>query len=140
MCGFGVQTQKSQEVDRSIYSGGCADRAVKWMEAHLLLVGALTLGLALPQVTSSLIHLRFRNKRSSLVLNKPQRVNERIDGGLLGGAASNQPIERSFYLTGWMLRSSSFSNTSSICSEAAADFFFLRIFENLLIQGEISAL
>lgn len=111
MCGFGIQTQKSQEVDRSIYSMGCADSAVMWMESHLLLVGALTLGMALPQVTSSVIHLRIRNKRSSWVLNKPQRVNERIDGGLLGGAASNQAIEGTFYLTGWMLRSSSFSNT-----------------------------
>uniref|UniRef100_A0A3B3U6U8 Tetraspanin n=1 Tax=Poecilia latipinna TaxID=48699 RepID=A0A3B3U6U8_9TELE len=54
MCGFGIQTQQSQEVDGSIFSVGCADRAVLWIESHLLLVGALTLGLALPQVTSSL--------------------------------------------------------------------------------------
>ncbi|XP_014860903.1 PREDICTED: tetraspanin-33-like isoform X2 [Poecilia mexicana] len=50
MCGFGIQTQQSQEVDGSIYSVGCADRAVLWIESHLLLVGALTLGLALPQI------------------------------------------------------------------------------------------
>ncbi|XP_023204716.1 tetraspanin-33-like isoform X2 [Xiphophorus maculatus] len=50
MCGFGIQTQKSQEVDKSIYSMGCADSAVMWMESHLLLVGALTLGMALPQI------------------------------------------------------------------------------------------
>uniref|UniRef100_A0A8C8DN18 Tetraspanin-33 n=1 Tax=Oryzias sinensis TaxID=183150 RepID=A0A8C8DN18_9TELE len=50
MCGFGVQTQKYLDANKSIYPVGCADRAVMWIETHLLLVGALTLGLALPQV------------------------------------------------------------------------------------------
>ncbi|KAI3371574.1 hypothetical protein L3Q82_024138, partial [Scortum barcoo] len=51
MCGFGVQTQNYLEANKSIYPVGCADRAVMWIESHLLLVGALALGLALPQVT-----------------------------------------------------------------------------------------
>ncbi len=51
MCGFGVQTQNFLEANKSIYPVGCADRAVIWIESHLLLVGALALGLALPQVT-----------------------------------------------------------------------------------------
>uniref|UniRef100_A0A3B3E0S7 Tetraspanin n=1 Tax=Oryzias melastigma TaxID=30732 RepID=A0A3B3E0S7_ORYME len=51
MCGFGVQTQKYLDANKSIYPVGCADRAVMWIETHLLLVGALTLGLALPQVS-----------------------------------------------------------------------------------------
>lgn len=51
MCGFGVQTQNFLEANESIYPVGCADKAVMWIESHLLLVGALTLGLALPQVT-----------------------------------------------------------------------------------------
>lgn len=50
MCGFGVQTQKYMEANKSIYPVGCADKAVLWIESHLLLVGALALGLALPQV------------------------------------------------------------------------------------------
>ncbi|XP_051237101.1 tetraspanin-33b isoform X2 [Dicentrarchus labrax] len=50
MCGFGVQTQKYLEANKSIYPVGCADRAVMWIESHLLLVGALALGLALPQI------------------------------------------------------------------------------------------
>lgn len=50
MCGFGVQTQKYLDADKLIYPVGCADRAVLWIESHLLLVGALALGLALPQV------------------------------------------------------------------------------------------
>lgn len=54
MCGFGVQTQNHLDATKSIYPVGCADRAVIWIESHLLLVGALTLGLALPQVTFSL--------------------------------------------------------------------------------------
>lgn len=54
MCGFGVQTQDHLDTTKSIYPVGCADRAVIWIESHLLLVGALTLGLALPQVTFSL--------------------------------------------------------------------------------------
>lgn len=53
MCGFGVQTQNYLEANKSIYPVGCADRAVMWIESHLLLVGALALGLALPQVTHS---------------------------------------------------------------------------------------
>lgn len=51
MCGFGVQTQNYLEATKSIYPVGCADRAVLWIESHLLLVGALALGLSLPQVT-----------------------------------------------------------------------------------------
>lgn len=50
MCGFGVQTQKYLEANESIYPVGCADRAVMWIESHLMVVGALALGLALPQV------------------------------------------------------------------------------------------
>ncbi|KAK2894540.1 hypothetical protein Q8A67_011769 [Cirrhinus molitorella] len=50
MCGFGVQTQNHMDATKSIYPEGCADRAVIWIESHLLLVGALTLGLALPQI------------------------------------------------------------------------------------------
>ncbi|XP_072241269.1 tetraspanin-33b isoform X1 [Leuresthes tenuis] len=50
MCGFGVQTQNNLDAKKSIYPVGCADRAVMWIESHLLLVGALTLGLALPQI------------------------------------------------------------------------------------------
>uniref|UniRef100_A0A8C2I332 Tetraspanin-33 n=1 Tax=Cyprinus carpio TaxID=7962 RepID=A0A8C2I332_CYPCA len=52
MCGFGVQTQDHLDTTKSIYPVGCADRAVIWIESHLLLVGALTLGLALPQSLS----------------------------------------------------------------------------------------
>uniref|UniRef100_A0A673WVG9 Tetraspanin n=1 Tax=Salmo trutta TaxID=8032 RepID=A0A673WVG9_SALTR len=51
MCGFGVQTQNYLEATKSIYPVGCADSAVLWIESHLLLVGALALGLSLPQVT-----------------------------------------------------------------------------------------
>lgn len=54
MCGFGVQTQKFLDANKSIYPVGCADKAVMWIESHLLLVGALALGLALPQVSPSL--------------------------------------------------------------------------------------
>ncbi|XP_019959176.1 tetraspanin-33b isoform X4 [Paralichthys olivaceus] len=50
MCGFRVQTQNYLEANKSIYPVGCADRAVMWIESHLLLVGALALGLALPQI------------------------------------------------------------------------------------------
>ncbi|XP_075898805.1 tetraspanin-33b isoform X2 [Nelusetta ayraudi] len=50
MCGFGVQTQKYLDANKLIYPVGCADRAVIWIESHLLLVGALALGLALPQI------------------------------------------------------------------------------------------
>ncbi|XP_035012745.1 tetraspanin-33b isoform X2 [Hippoglossus stenolepis] len=50
MCGFGVQTQTFLEADKSIYPVGCADRAVMWIESHLMLVGALALGMALPQI------------------------------------------------------------------------------------------
>lgn len=68
MCGFGVQTQKVLEANQFVYVVGCSDRAVMWMESHLLLVGALALGLALPQVLKHLGGL----------LNKPhvlKRVN-----------------------------------------------------------------
>uniref|UniRef100_A0A3Q3XME3 Uncharacterized protein n=1 Tax=Mola mola TaxID=94237 RepID=A0A3Q3XME3_MOLML len=50
MCGFGVQTQNYLEAVKSIYPVGCADKAVMWIESHLLLVGALTLGLAFCEI------------------------------------------------------------------------------------------
>ncbi|KAI4798153.1 hypothetical protein KUCAC02_022253 [Chaenocephalus aceratus] len=50
MCGFGVQTQKYLEANKLIFPVGCADKAVLWIESHPLLVGALALGLALPQI------------------------------------------------------------------------------------------
>lgn len=56
MCGFGIQTQNYLEANKLIYPVGCADRAVMWIESHLLLVGALALGLALPQVTPPPTH------------------------------------------------------------------------------------
>ncbi|KAF4091705.1 hypothetical protein AMELA_G00039840 [Ameiurus melas] len=55
MCGFGVQTEKNLEAVESIYTEGCADRAVNWIESHLLLVGTVALGLALPQVVNTII-------------------------------------------------------------------------------------
>lgn len=54
MCGFGVQTQKHLEDAASIYTEGCSDSAVIWTESHLLLVGTLALGLALPQVVNTI--------------------------------------------------------------------------------------
>ncbi|KAI5623873.1 tetraspanin 33b isoform X1, partial [Silurus asotus] len=55
MCGFGVQTQKYLKAAESIFTEGCADRAVTWIESHLLFVGTMALGLALPQVASTII-------------------------------------------------------------------------------------
>uniref|UniRef100_A0A8C2AAR0 Tetraspanin n=1 Tax=Cyprinus carpio TaxID=7962 RepID=A0A8C2AAR0_CYPCA len=67
MCGFGVQTQDHLDTTKSIYPVGCADRAVIWIESHLLLVGALTLGLALPQVTFSVKKSICKQKRKATV-------------------------------------------------------------------------
>lgn len=55
MCGFGVQTQKYLEAAESIYTDGCADSAVTWIESHLMLVGTLALGLVLPQVANTIM-------------------------------------------------------------------------------------
>ncbi|RXN01810.1 Tetraspanin-9 [Acipenser ruthenus] len=49
MCGFGVQNLNYLEATKSIYPLGCADKTAGWIESHLLLVGALALGLVLPQ-------------------------------------------------------------------------------------------
>ncbi|KAK1169189.1 tetraspanin-33-like [Acipenser oxyrinchus oxyrinchus] len=50
MCGFGVQNLNYLEATKSIYPLGCADKTAGWIESHLLLVGALALGLVLPQI------------------------------------------------------------------------------------------
>ncbi|XP_077954105.1 tetraspanin-33-like [Gasterosteus aculeatus] len=50
MCGFGVQTMSHLEANKSIYAAGCVDKAATWIESHLLLVGALALGIALAQI------------------------------------------------------------------------------------------
>ncbi|KAJ3595809.1 hypothetical protein NHX12_002223 [Muraenolepis orangiensis] len=50
MCGFGVQAESHSEAHKFIYPAGCADGAVLWIQSHLVLVGALTLVLSLPQI------------------------------------------------------------------------------------------
>ncbi|CAL8263033.1 unnamed protein product [Merluccius merluccius] len=71
MCGFGVQAQNYLDADKSIYPVGCADRAVLWIESHLLLVGALALGLALPQIAgivlSQILITQIRDEISSVL-------------------------------------------------------------------------
>ncbi|XP_046720969.1 tetraspanin-33b [Silurus meridionalis] len=71
MCGFGVQTQKYLEAAVSIFTEGCADRAVTWIESHLLFVGTMALGLALPQiggiVLSQMLVSQIQNEISSLL-------------------------------------------------------------------------
>lgn len=67
MCGFGVQARTGDPAaTKQIYPVGCADRAVLWIESHLLLVGALALGLALPQVPASPAHTRRSSESNSM--------------------------------------------------------------------------
>lgn len=73
MCGFGVQTQNHLEANRSIYPVGCADKAVMWIESHLLLVGALALGLALPQVRPRVHPVPRTNWLQSCDIGNPKR-------------------------------------------------------------------
>uniref|UniRef100_A0A8C7XVQ9 Tetraspanin-33 n=1 Tax=Oryzias sinensis TaxID=183150 RepID=A0A8C7XVQ9_9TELE len=84
MCGFGVQTQKYLDANKSIYPVGCADRAVMWIETHLLLVGALTLGLALPQV---------RKPRHTCRVCMGGRTSRRHQKGLTACWRSRAPTE-----------------------------------------------
>ncbi|TRY53885.1 hypothetical protein DNTS_035632, partial [Danionella cerebrum] len=48
-CWFEVPSHNHLLNSTSVYLVGCADRAGAWIESHLLIVGALTLSLALPQ-------------------------------------------------------------------------------------------
>lgn len=74
MCGFGVQTQNFREANKVIYPVGCADRAVMWIESHLLLVGALALGLALPQVPSHTHTLAHTRPLNAGFVNRPPQI------------------------------------------------------------------
>lgn len=83
MCGFGVQTQNHLETNKSIYPVGCADKAVMWIESHLLLVGALALGMALPQVRPC-SHTRLlpcTNWLQRCDISNPERVCAEITRG-----------------------------------------------------------
>lgn len=60
ICGFGIEAQKHLKAAESIYTDGCADRAATWVESHLLLVGTLVLGLALPQVAHTTIQASYK--------------------------------------------------------------------------------
>ncbi|KAF5904743.1 tetraspanin-33-like [Clarias magur] len=66
---FGVQAQKHLKAAESIYTDGCADRAATWIESHLILVGTLVLGLALPQIAgimlSQMLVSQIENKMNS---------------------------------------------------------------------------
>lgn len=83
MCGFGVQTQNRLETSKSIYPVGCADKAVMWIESHLLLVGALALGLALPQVhpCSRSQRMLCTNWLQSCDISNPDRLYAEITPG-----------------------------------------------------------
>ncbi|XP_041034888.1 tetraspanin-33b [Carcharodon carcharias] len=50
MCGFGKQSLDQLEASKFLHPAGCADKAAIWIESHLLLVGGIVLGLALPQI------------------------------------------------------------------------------------------
>ncbi|KAM9481340.1 tetraspanin-33b [Clarias gariepinus] len=70
ICGFGIEAQKHLKAAESIYTDGCADRAATWVESHLLLVGTLVLGLALPQIAgimlSQMLISQIENEINSL--------------------------------------------------------------------------
>ncbi|XP_067844722.1 tetraspanin-33b [Heptranchias perlo] len=50
MCGFGKQSLDQLEASKFLHPVGCADKAAIWIESHLLLVGGVVLGMALPQI------------------------------------------------------------------------------------------
>ncbi|XP_026581952.1 tetraspanin-33-like, partial [Pseudonaja textilis] len=51
MCGQGVQMLSYPIAGEIIHTNGCIDRLVDWMHSNLLLIGAVALGLTLPQVS-----------------------------------------------------------------------------------------
>ncbi|XP_034262992.1 tetraspanin-33 [Pantherophis guttatus] len=55
MCGKGVQTLSYSIAGEVIHTNGCIERLVDWMHSNLLLIGAVALGLTLPQLIGILL-------------------------------------------------------------------------------------
>ncbi|KAM9581803.1 tetraspanin-33 isoform 3-T3 [Guaruba guarouba] len=51
MCGHGIQAMGYVEASAVIYTHGCIDSLVNWINRNLFLLGGIALGLAAPQVT-----------------------------------------------------------------------------------------
>lgn len=50
MCGHGIQAMGYVEASAVIYTHGCIDSLVNWINRNLFLLGGIALGLAAPQV------------------------------------------------------------------------------------------
>lgn len=53
MCGYGMQLLDEGAAAQDIFTVGCLDNIVRWTRTNLVLVGGLTLGLLLLEVTHS---------------------------------------------------------------------------------------
>lgn len=51
MCGFGMQSLDTGAAARDIFTGGCLEKIVGWTRTNMVLVGGLTAGLLLLEVT-----------------------------------------------------------------------------------------
>lgn len=53
MCGYGMQPLEEGAAAEDIFIVGCLEEIVRWTRTNLVLVGGLTLGLLLLEVTHS---------------------------------------------------------------------------------------
>lgn len=53
MCGYGMQRLAAGAAARDIFTAGCLEKIVAWTRTNLVLVGGLTLGLLLLEVTQT---------------------------------------------------------------------------------------
>lgn len=53
MCGFGMQSLDKAAAAQDIFTVGCLEKIVQWTRTNMALVGGLTVGLLLLEVTHS---------------------------------------------------------------------------------------
>lgn len=59
MCGYGMQQLEELSAGQDVFTIGCLEKIVWWAKNNLLLVGGLTAGLLLLEVTLQLYWLIF---------------------------------------------------------------------------------
>ncbi|XP_013919666.1 PREDICTED: tetraspanin-33 [Thamnophis sirtalis] len=79
MCGQGMQSLSDPVASTVIYTNGCIQRMVDWMYSNLLLIGAVALGLTLPQLIgillSQVLVSQIKNQIKFLSYNQRHRTD-----------------------------------------------------------------
>ncbi|XP_063073395.1 tetraspanin-33-like [Engraulis encrasicolus] len=79
MCGYGMQNHDHEEAGLYIYTSGCLDKLVNWIHSNLFILGAVALGLAIPQLVGIFLSQQLINQIKDQIKLQQYNVQHRSD-------------------------------------------------------------